>query len=188
MESSEDFIKRKQNVLISDHHGDSLEKPDNVQIKSEPEECMFESNYAEDSLPDSYCSDVIKIEEQHLQCETDSPFPIISKQEIKTEIKKELDDDNLGVNHGCESRFKSTNTKELDSEKDVKLQIGASTEIHHEQHCRSTKRSKLLSNIGKQSLHQKEVKTKSERTLVTHTGGRRYKCEICSKQFKREKR
>uniref|UniRef100_A0A6P7FIG5 Uncharacterized protein LOC114328260 isoform X2 n=1 Tax=Diabrotica virgifera virgifera TaxID=50390 RepID=A0A6P7FIG5_DIAVI len=185
MELGKDSIKRNQNVLIFDKDGDSLEKSVNIQIKSELEECKSESNYTEDSLSDPYFSDDIKIEEHTLQCEISSSFHIISKQEVKTEIKRELDEDNLEVNHGCESRFKSMNVKELDSDKDVKLQIGASTEMHHEEHCRSTETSKLLSIIGKQSVRQNEVKTKSERTLVTHTAEMRYKCKMCSKQFSR---
>uniref|UniRef100_A0A6P7FUN0 Uncharacterized protein LOC114334326 isoform X2 n=1 Tax=Diabrotica virgifera virgifera TaxID=50390 RepID=A0A6P7FUN0_DIAVI len=197
MELREDFVKIKQNVLICDKGGDSLEEHVNVEVKSELEYGTFEVNYTQDSLPDSYCSDDVKIEE-HLQCEEDGdsleqhinvevkseledcmfegnytqdslsvsycsddikieehtiveykisrPFLPICKQEVKTEIKKELDEPNLGVNHGCETR----NTKELDSDRDVKLQIGASTEIHQVQH-RSMKTSKLLSNIGKQN-------------------------------------
>uniref|UniRef100_A0A6P7HF70 Uncharacterized protein LOC114347945 isoform X2 n=1 Tax=Diabrotica virgifera virgifera TaxID=50390 RepID=A0A6P7HF70_DIAVI len=134
MELREDYIKTNQNVLI-------------LSIKSELEECMFESNYTKDSLSDSYCPDDIKIEEHVLQCEIGSPFPVI-KQEVKTEIK-ELDEQNLQVNHGSETRFK--NTKELDSDKAVKLHIGASTDIDHEKHGRSMKTSKSLSNIGKKS-------------------------------------
>uniref|UniRef100_A0A6P7GG75 Uncharacterized protein LOC114342130 isoform X2 n=1 Tax=Diabrotica virgifera virgifera TaxID=50390 RepID=A0A6P7GG75_DIAVI len=152
---SKDSIKRNQNVLISDKDGDSLtleKEKHNVQIKPELEECILESNDTEDSLLDSYCLDDVKIEEHMLQCEISSPFPIVSKQEVKTEIKSELNEYNLEVNHGCESRFKSRNTKELDSDKDVKLQIGASTEMHHGEHCRSMETSKLLSNIGKQSV------------------------------------
>uniref|UniRef100_A0A6P7H6B1 Uncharacterized protein LOC114346705 n=1 Tax=Diabrotica virgifera virgifera TaxID=50390 RepID=A0A6P7H6B1_DIAVI len=143
MELSEDSIKRIQNVLVCDKHGDSLEQYVNVQIKSELEECSL-TNYAENSLSDSYCSDDIKIEEHMLQ--DDNIFHGITMQEVKTEIKQELDEHNL-VNHGCDDLFHNPNTKELDSERDVKLEIEASTEIDHERHCRSMKTSKLLSNI-----------------------------------------
>ncbi|CAG9828147.1 unnamed protein product [Diabrotica balteata] len=146
MELSEDSIKIKQNVLISHKDEDSLEKHVNVQIKSELEEYMFENNYTVDSLSDSCFSDNIKIEEHNmLQSEISSPLPLITKQEVKIEIKQELDENNLEVNYGC----KSTNKKELDSDRDEKLQIRASTEINHEKHCTSMKTSKLLSDVSK---------------------------------------
>uniref|UniRef100_A0A6P7GJF6 Uncharacterized protein LOC114338912 n=1 Tax=Diabrotica virgifera virgifera TaxID=50390 RepID=A0A6P7GJF6_DIAVI len=139
MELSEDSIKGTQNVLICDKDGNSRKQQVNVQIKSELEECTFQSNYTEDSLSDSYCSDDIKIEEHMLQYETSSPFPLITKQEVETEIEKELDEHNLQVHHGRETRFKSMNM------------VGASTEIVHAKHYRITKTSKLLPNIGKES-------------------------------------
>uniref|UniRef100_A0A6P7GHB1 Uncharacterized protein LOC114342585 n=1 Tax=Diabrotica virgifera virgifera TaxID=50390 RepID=A0A6P7GHB1_DIAVI len=134
MELSEDSVKRKENVLICDKDGNSLEQHVYVEIKSELEEPMLESNYTENSLSDSYCSDDIKVEEHTLQC---SPFPLITEQTVKKEIKKE--------------------SNETDSDKDVNLQIGSSTEIclekHYEKIIRCMKTSKLLSNIDKQILY-----------------------------------
>ncbi|XP_050508755.1 uncharacterized protein LOC126885962 isoform X4 [Diabrotica virgifera virgifera] len=148
MELSEDSIKREQNVLKCHKDGDSLEEEQhvNVQVKSELECMKFETDYTQDSLLDWYRSDDIKIEHTS-QPEISSPFPLIPKQEVKTE----LNEHNLGVNVGCETQLQSTNTEELDLDKEVKLEIGVSTEIHPEKHCRRTKTSKSLSSIGKQS-------------------------------------
>uniref|UniRef100_A0A6P7H891 Uncharacterized protein LOC114348409 n=1 Tax=Diabrotica virgifera virgifera TaxID=50390 RepID=A0A6P7H891_DIAVI len=144
MELSEDSIKRKQ-------YGDFLGQYVNVQIKSELEECRFESNHTEDSVSDSYCSHNIKIDDHNmLQYDISNPFPFITMQGVKTEIKKELDEHNLEVNHGCNTFFKTTDTEKLDSEGVVKLQIGDSFEIDHAKHCTSTKTTKLLSKIDKE--------------------------------------
>ncbi|XP_050501719.1 uncharacterized protein LOC126881477 isoform X1 [Diabrotica virgifera virgifera] len=159
MELSEDSIKRKQNVLVCDKQEDSLEQHVNVQIKSELEECRLESNYTDNSLSDSYCSDDIKIEEHMLQ---DDIFP--GMQEVEREIKQELDEHNVEVNHHrCEDLFHTPNTKKLDSERDVKLEI-ASTEIDHKKHCRSMKTAKLLSNIDTDTENFKMVRTYKRKT------------------------
>ncbi|XP_050502992.1 uncharacterized protein LOC126882223 isoform X3 [Diabrotica virgifera virgifera] len=143
----EDSTITKQNLLTSNKDEASLEKH---VIKSEFEECKFESNNTEKSLSDAYCSNNIKIEEHKvLNCETSDPSENFAIQEVKTEIKKELEEHTLGVNSGCETQSNRTTTEKIDPNRDVKLEMGASTEIDDEKHCDSMKTSNLITKINK---------------------------------------
>ncbi|CAH1237716.1 unnamed protein product [Diabrotica balteata] len=176
----EDSTITEQNLLISSKGENSVERYAN--IKSEFEECKFESNYTEGSQSDAYCANDIKIEQDILHYQIDDPSDSFVIQEVKTEIKKELEVHILEASHGCETQS-NRSTKKIDSNRDIKLEIGTSTEIDDKKHCRSMKTSNLISRISRKRFQQNKVKMKSERSLITHTGENSYKCETCLKEF-----
>uniref|UniRef100_A0A6P7GPF2 Zinc finger protein 233-like n=1 Tax=Diabrotica virgifera virgifera TaxID=50390 RepID=A0A6P7GPF2_DIAVI len=174
---------RNKEILTGIKDGDSLQKYNNIEVKSELDENSC--SYGQESVLDEFCSDSedIKIENNTLENVSN---------EIKVETKTELEEHDIGAPPDITMELASTkpfnaaevHLKTCTGERRYECEIcskqfTAKNSLNDHMRVHTGEKPYECEICSKQFTNRSHLKNH----MRIHTGEKPYKCEICNKQF-----